>query len=108
MRTETDSSLVTVARREFVELPEGRITRLHCVSGLLWVTEHGRSGDLVLRPGQSHTLEGGRSGVIQALQPSTLRLHPQQPQPLRPTRRNAVEPQCKPDIGDVPGAARTV
>jgi DUF2917 family protein len=92
MRAESDSSLMTIARREFVELPDGSVGAVRCVAGLLWITEHGSSRDCVLGPGQSLALVGRRRVLIQGLRPSTLRLEPSAPRavPARGVRHALV------------------
>lgn len=74
MRTESDSSLMNIGCREFVELPDGSGDAVRCVEGSLWITEYGSSRDYVLGTGQSLPLDGRRGVVIQGLRPSRLRV----------------------------------
>lgn len=74
MRTESDSSLMKIGCREFVELPDGSGDVVRCVEGLVWITEHDNSRDFVLGAGQSLPLDGRRGVVIQGLRPSRLRV----------------------------------
>lgn len=74
MRIESDSRLLKIGRREFVELPDGYGDTVRCVAGSLWITEHGSGADCVLGPGQSLRLAGRHRVLVQGLQASTLTL----------------------------------
>lgn len=50
---------------------DGRVNvRVRCVSGLLWITQHGDFRDYVLEPGEARTFRGPGSVVIHPIEPS--------------------------------------
>lgn len=74
MTIKRDSSLVKLDHRRIVELADGTGASLTCVAGALWITQHGRSEDLVLTPGRSLVLDGRGTAVVQAISASAFRL----------------------------------
>ena len=52
---------------QIIAILETRGMRLSCASGSLWVTEEGRSQDVVLYQGQNFKLGGRGLVVVQAL-----------------------------------------
>lgn len=62
-----------LAKRRLLELPDANAT-LVCLEGELWLTRAGDGEDYILGPGQSFVARHGDRVVVQALQPSRLRL----------------------------------
>lgn len=74
MNADTNSSFVTLERREMIEFTEEANNAIFCFSGSLWITRQGRCEDIILEPGQSIMLDGKGCAVVQALGYSTLRV----------------------------------
>lgn len=74
MNAETNSSLMTLERREIIDVTEQAGNAILCLSGSLWITRHGQGEDIILEPGQSIVLDGRGCAVVQALGHSTLRV----------------------------------
>lgn len=74
MNASSESSPVTLQRRQVIEFEIASGDSILCVSGCLWGTFANSSEDIVLMPGQSFS--PGRMGclVVQGLGVSTLRL----------------------------------
>ncbi|MBK7766120.1 MAG: DUF2917 domain-containing protein [Sulfuritalea sp.] len=62
-----------LAKDQLLALPDGDATLL-CLAGELWLTRNGDIEDYLLSPGQSFAVRRGDRAVVQALQPSRMRL----------------------------------
>lgn len=74
MNASSESSPVTLQRRQVIEFEIACGDSILCVGGCLWGTFSNSSEDIVLMPGQSFTPERPGSLVVQGLGVSTLRL----------------------------------
>ncbi len=67
-------STLALARGEIASLrPRGKVCRVSCAAGRLWVTASGRGEDSVLAPGDAVTFTGRGRIVIEALRTATVR-----------------------------------
>ena len=62
-----------LARSQLLALPDAN-AKLVCLEGRLWLTRDGDGEDYILGPGQRFVARHGDRVVVQALQPSRLRL----------------------------------
>lgn len=62
-----------LVKNQLVALPDGSATLL-CLAGELWLTRDGDIEDYILNPGRSYQVRRGDRAVVQALQPSRIRL----------------------------------
>ena len=62
-----------LGKAQLLALPDGRATLL-CLAGELWLTRDGDIEDYFLHPGESFEVRRGDRAVVQALQPSRIRL----------------------------------
>ncbi|NJD33737.1 MAG: DUF2917 domain-containing protein [Betaproteobacteria bacterium] len=62
-----------LAKNQLLALPDTS-AMLVCLEGELWLTREGDSEDYILGPGRSFAVRSGDRVVVQALQPSRLRL----------------------------------
>jgi hypothetical protein len=62
-----------LVKNQLLALPDAN-AKLVCLEGELWLTREGDSEDYIVGPGRSFTVRRGDRAVVQALQPSRLRL----------------------------------
>ena len=62
-----------LAKHQLLALPDADATLL-CLAGEFWLTREGDIEDYFLKPGQSFAVRRGDRAVVQALQPSRMRL----------------------------------
>ena len=78
-----DGLTLLLARDALIKLPSPISIDILCVSGSVWITQHGYPGDVILGPGQSYEATGDRSLVLEALSCSTCLFDPRAPSPRR-------------------------
>lgn len=66
MRCFESGTVVSLAPREVVTLPNARGTVVRVVQGTLWVTQHGSAQDVVLRGGDNWVVERNGATVVEA------------------------------------------
>ena len=71
--TLTQSEL-SLSRRQTLSLADGAGVRIDARTGSVWVTQDHDQRDIVLRPGESFTLDGPGQAIVQAFEPSRIRL----------------------------------
>lgn len=59
-----------------LRLESGHGVVISCVSGTLWITISGESGDIFLRPGQQYRLVSNRLTLVEAMSAGSLQLLP--------------------------------
>lgn len=59
-----------------LRLEGGHGVVISCVSGTLWITISGESGDIFLRPGQQYRLVSNRLTLVEAMSAGSLQLLP--------------------------------
>jgi len=62
--------VIPLHRDRMLSLRNACDTRIYCVSGLLWVTEHRRVTDVVLKPGESFEIGHQDLALVIALEDS--------------------------------------
>jgi hypothetical protein len=82
-----------LGRRQFLQLVDGAGISIHCVRGYLWITQHGDSRDIVVRPHESFLLDRPGAAIIQALTDSTVDLEEPTPAPDYPSVRIQQPPR---------------
>ena len=70
MRTCTDFSRLALAAGQTMELRDAMGSRVECLSGSLWITQHEDSRDITLKPGQVFTLDRNGKALLHAFEPS--------------------------------------
>jgi len=70
------SATLAIARGKLLRIERARGTVIHCVTGTLWVTQHGDSKDYLLGPGQVLRIENDGPALAHAVRSATLRLEP--------------------------------
>src|SRR6185369_7127456 len=66
MRIHSDDLKMELPRSGAFVVSDAQGMRLTCLGGVLWITQHHDSNDLILKPAQSATIRGKGSVVIQA------------------------------------------
>jgi len=74
MIIETPSPTLMLAAGELVRLPAGACATIVCSRGAVWVTQDGERRDLVLSAGQSAELGDRGLVLVQAFEPSRIRV----------------------------------
>ena len=72
MRMSLNEVKLGLERRQNMSLVQAVGTRITCVSGCLWLTQHRDARDIVLAAGESFVLDRPGVAVIEAIRPSTL------------------------------------
>ncbi len=65
---------IRLVRNGLLGIDDGRGMRVRVRSGTVWLTQHDDPRDVVLREGESFTIERAGRTVVQALDPSELRI----------------------------------
>ncbi|HEU5478563.1 MAG TPA: DUF2917 domain-containing protein [Candidatus Tumulicola sp.] len=66
MRCFESGTVVSLAPREVVTLPDARGAVMRVMQGTLWVTQHGSAQDVVLRGGDNWVVERNGATVVEA------------------------------------------
>src|SRR6185369_15520520 len=66
MRIDSDYVKMELPRGGAFVVSDAQGMRLSCLGGVLWITQHHDSNDLILKPAQSATIRGKGAVVIQA------------------------------------------
>jgi Protein of unknown function (DUF2917) len=67
MIVNTKRLVIQLERRETARMKDVVGTRIDCLSGCIWITEHGLQDDQVLEAGESHIISRNGVAVVQAL-----------------------------------------
>lgn len=79
------AALSGLLKGDLLRLAGRRGQRISSRRGTLWLTQDGDPDDIVLGPGESHTLDADGPVLIQALDRASVSVQP--PTPMRPGRR---------------------
>lgn len=74
MIVESKSPTLLMAAGELLRLPEGSCARVECAGGAVWVTQEGDRNDRVLSAGESARIGSGSLALVQAFEPSLIRV----------------------------------
>ncbi len=74
MNVQLRSGNVQLARHGHVEVIDGRGASVRCVLGSLWLTQDGDPRDILLKPGDSFTLDRDGLAIIYATSDATVAL----------------------------------
>jgi hypothetical protein len=83
MNIELGTSTLKLAPEGMLRLRDAKGSRLLCENGILWITQEGRSEDVILRKGESLRLRHNGLTLAMALRPSELRVVDSKPLGLR-------------------------
>jgi hypothetical protein len=72
-----EGDAVSLSRDRMLSLRNAQDSRVHCFSGLLWVTEDKRVTDLVLKPGESFVIRHQGLVLVMALEDSRVSIKPE-------------------------------
>jgi hypothetical protein len=68
--------------RSVVPLTHALGTRISCLTGRIWITQHGNRDDIVLEAGEAGQISHAGLALVQALRPARVALHaPPTPRP---------------------------
>jgi hypothetical protein len=70
MRICTELSRLDLAKGHNATLRDAAGARIECLSGQLWITQHGDERDIVLGPGQSFTFDRNGMVIVNAIRSS--------------------------------------
>lgn len=76
MEIELPCSDIVLAPRRLLKLRRARGQIIACTAGKLWITTAGRSADVFLGAGESHTIDSHELVLIEAIEAGCLRLLP--------------------------------
>lgn len=74
MKIQLSQSEIGLSKRQTLRLTDGAGVRIEARSGAVWVTQDHDRRDIVLGPGESFTLDGRGLAIVQAFEPSCIRL----------------------------------
>ncbi len=78
MFIETASPTLLLSAGELLRLPAAACAIIECAEGSVWITEDGWRDDVVLAPGERFDASRGGKVLVQAFEPSLLRLRSRQ------------------------------
>lgn len=84
--------MIELAHRGLHHVPDAAGQRIHCQSGIVWITLDHDTRDVVLEAGESFSTPEHRRALVYALAPARLLIEPPAdgrpavPTPLRPAR----------------------
>ena len=70
--------LVALKARGIHRIHDGAGSLIECLSGVLWITQHGDHRDITLVPGERFRLDRDGLSIVYGLKPSRFRLSPRQ------------------------------
>ena len=70
--------MIALEAQETLRIKPRRITRIECMSGVLWITREGDLRDFIVAPGESMQVDRGLT-IALALEPATVRVVQQSP-----------------------------
>ena len=79
MRIELNEEGICMKRQQVVKVRDGIGHTVICTSGSVWVTQDGDQRDVVLRTGESFTLDREGPALVQAFEPGAIAIR--QPAP---------------------------
>ena len=74
MKSDAGWTTLTIERLGGLPICEGRGRQIVCVSGELWITQYNDTRDIVLKAGETFTMDRRGLTLVHALRPSTLRV----------------------------------
>ena len=72
MRIELNQDGICLKRRQLVKVRDGIGHTVVCASGSVWVTQDGDARDVILRAGESFTLDRKGPALVQAFEPGAI------------------------------------
>ncbi len=66
--------VIELGYRGIVPVEDAKGTRIDCLHGRIWITEHGSTDDIVLEAGKSYEISNGGVAVVQALRDALVAL----------------------------------
>lgn len=84
MRVDLNRNRLCLERKNVMTVTGGRGRAVVCHSGIVWVTQDGDARDVILRAGETFTLDSAGPALLQALEPGAIS--------LMPVRRSAHAP----------------
>lgn len=95
MNTQLEHALTRLGTDQFMRIDNGQGRTVLVFRGRVWITQDHDPRDIVLRAGESFTLDRPAAAIVQALDDSSLLLLEPAPTPT-PAPRRPVEPRCGP------------
>jgi Protein of unknown function (DUF2917) len=74
MILDTKRVVIELEHRGILPLQDAGRTRIDCLRGRIWITEHRSTGDIVLEAGESYELSRDGVAVVQALRDALVAL----------------------------------
>ncbi len=91
MKIQLSQSEIGLSKRQTLSLRDGAGVRIEARCGAVWVTQDHDVRDIVLRAGESFTLDARGQAIVQALEPARIRLTPAVTAAARVRRRGWIE-----------------
>jgi hypothetical protein len=92
MILDTKRVVIELEYRATVPLEDAAGTRIDCLRGRIWITEHRSTGDIVLDAGQSYEVSHDGVAVVQALREALIAFSAPAMSPARPALAKLVVP----------------
>jgi hypothetical protein len=109
MIVDTKRVVIELEYRAFVPLTDALGTRISCLSGRIWITQHGSRDDIVLEAGESGEISHPGLAMVQALRTARVALQasaaPRVPAGLAPRLRQLWGRLAAPATGEVSATA---
>ena len=83
--------VIELERREIVPVEDARGSRIACLRGRIWITEHSSTDDIVLEAGESYEVSRDGVAVVQALREALVVLRAPAVSPARAPLAARVE-----------------
>jgi DUF2917 family protein len=86
-----DPGSIALAARSMHRIEDGAGLLIECLSGALWITQHGDHRDVTLERGQAFRLDRDGLAIVYALQPARFRVASASPEhrQIEPTAEKA-------------------
>jgi len=89
-----------------ISLEDAAGVEVECLTGSVWLTMDGDRRDIVLPPGEAHTIERNGLTLVNAIEPSVLHLQPPRAQPAAWKQRLRKAWEALVSVGEARARAR--
>ena len=82
MMIDVSAGEIRLADNSPISLRGGRGLRIVCTEGIIWITLAGEPGDIFLKPGQVHVVQGNGLAIVESIGCGSLRISKPEQQSL--------------------------